>query len=114
MKGNLIMVKEKEKEFFIIVIMTNMKEIGKKVWKNKREYIIIIVAVNNLILFDNSDNIKFILGERNEILNLFLGSGKSISTNIRKYGLKSFLNILMKENIDTNIIFDMVILYMIL
>ena len=76
--------------------------------KDRNVEVNIIVAVNNLILFGNSDNIKFILGKGKEILNFFLESGKSIQKYMRYLGLKSFLNILMKDNIDTNIIFDMV------
>ena len=70
----------------------------------------IIIAINNVILFDNSDNIKYIFGEGREILNFFIDSGKSIFQSMRNLGIKSFLNILMKKNIDIdiNIIFDMV------
>ena len=70
----------------------------------------IIIAINNVILFDNSDNIKYIFGEGREILNFFIDSGKSIFQSMRNLGIKSFLNILMKNNIDIdiNIIFDMV------
>ena len=70
----------------------------------------IILAINNIILLDNSDNIKNIAGEGNEILNFFIESGKSIFKRMRFLGIKSFVNILIKKNININIniIFDMI------
>ena len=45
MKEILKMVKEKEKEYFIIIMVIDMKEIGKMIKKKEKEYFILIMVI---------------------------------------------------------------------
>jgi hypothetical protein len=78
------------------------KTIGYKIEMN------ILYSVNNIIMLNHSDSIKYILGEGKEILNFIMESGRSIYRNTRCDAIKSFVNILSDEvnEIDINIIFD--------
>ena len=44
------MIKEKEKEYFIGIMVRDMKVIGKMIIKKEKEYIIIIVAVDMKVI----------------------------------------------------------------
>ena len=70
----------------------------------------ILASVNNLILFNHSNSIKYILGEGKEILYFFMERARSIYRNTRYLGTRSLLNILVdQENeIDINIIHEFV------
>ena len=70
----------------------------------------ILTSVNNLILFNHSNSIKYILWEGKEILTFFMERARSIYRNTRYLGTRSLLNILMdQENeIDINIIHEFV------
>lgn len=70
----------------------------------------IIVSANNLIMMGKADNIKYILGEGLEIFNFFMESARSVFNNLKCFGIKSFLNILMKDNgvIEIKNMYDMV------
>jgi hypothetical protein len=70
----------------------------------------LIVSINNLILFNREECVKFILGEGNEILNYFMECAKCVFSELKNSGMKSLINILMdQENeININILYDIV------
>ena len=92
--NNLLIKLKKEKK--------ENKTIGYKIEMN------ILYSVNNIIMLNHSDSIKYILGEGKEILNFIMESGRSIYRNTRRDAIKSFVNILSDEvnEIDIKIIFD--------
>ena len=49
MKENLKMIKEKEKEYFIIIMVINMMVNGKKIKKKEKEYYIIIMVIKKKV-----------------------------------------------------------------
>lgn len=68
----------------------------------------IITSVNNLIMFKHSENIKYILGEGREILNYFMDRARAMYRNLRFWGTKSMVNVLIdtENEIDINIIHE--------
>ena len=88
--------------------------------KHKNERIIkqfeieknIIVSINNLLMFGGIYVLKYIIGEGVEIMNFFMDSAKSVFKEMKLYGIKSLLNILINDYdyniVDIKIIYDMV------
>ena len=59
-------------------------------------------------MFKHSENIKYILGEGREILNYFMDRARAMYRNLRFWGTKSMVNVLIdtENEIDINIIHE--------
>lgn len=70
----------------------------------------ILNSLNNLILYNHENTLKYILNEGKEILTFFMDRAKSPYSTTRKIGIKSIENILIEKSnlLNIEIIFDMV------
>lgn len=70
----------------------------------------ILNSLNNLILYNHENTLKYILNEGKEILTFFMDRAKSPYSTTRKIGIKSLENILIEKSnlLNIEIIFDMV------
>ena len=70
-----------------------------------------LYSINNIILFNHTDMVKFLVGEGKDILNYFIECSVSMYKRTRKLGIKSLVNVLNKDEeieININFIYDMV------
>jgi hypothetical protein len=69
-------------------------------------------TINNIILYNRTDVVKYILSDGKEIMNFFIECANSVFKNTRLLGTKSLLNILLERDhqleININILYDIV------
>ena len=116
--NNLIVKDNKELQNSIVYSGSFLKFYNNLLIKYKNEKAIInycvednlIASINNLILFNREESVKYLLGEGKGILNYFMECATSVYSKSRESGIKSFVNILLdQENeININILYDIV------